>query len=62
VRIISIVLLLEITCRTLGIGSADAGADDCARCRSDSGAAAAAYHGTERCPETSAKNRAADNL
>jgi hypothetical protein len=55
-------LLLEITRRILGIGGADAGADDRTWCRSDAVAAAAAHRGTERCPETSAKESAADSL
>jgi hypothetical protein len=55
-------LLLEITRRILGIGSANAGADNRPGCRSDTGAAAAAYCGTERCPETCTKQSAADSL
>jgi hypothetical protein len=55
-------LLLEITRRILGIGSANAGADNRPGCRSDAGAAAAAYCGTERCPETCTKESAADSL
>jgi hypothetical protein len=54
--------LLEITRRILGIGSADAGANDRTRCRSDASAAAAANRRTERCPKTGTKNGAADSL
>jgi hypothetical protein len=55
-------LLLEITGRILGIGSADAGTDDRTRCGPDAVAAAAANRRTERCRETSAKNRTSDRL
>jgi hypothetical protein len=59
-------LLLEITRRILGIGSANAGADYRTRCRSDAGSAATANCRTERCPKTSTKtstkNSTADSL
>jgi hypothetical protein len=55
-------LLLEITRRILGIGSANAGADYRTRCRSDAGSAATANRRTERCPKTSTKNSTADSL
>jgi hypothetical protein len=55
-------LLLQVSRRILGIGSANAGADNRSGCRSDAGAAAAAYCGTERCPETCTKESAADSL
>jgi hypothetical protein len=55
-------LLLEITRRILGIGGADAGADDRTRRRSDAGATAAADCATKGCSQTSAKKSAADSL
>jgi hypothetical protein len=42
---------LEITGCILGIGSAHPGADNCTRCRSDAGAAAAADCTTNGCSE-----------
>jgi hypothetical protein len=55
-------LLLQISCRVLGVGGADAGADDRTGSRPDARATTAADRGTDRRPETGAKNGAADGL
>jgi hypothetical protein len=60
-RIVCIVLLLQIPRRVLGVGCADAGADDLTRGRPDAGATAAVNRGSERGPETSVEESAANN-
>jgi hypothetical protein len=55
-------LLLQVSRRILGIGGADPGADNRARCCTDAGATATAHGSTERCPKTSTEKRAAKGL
>jgi hypothetical protein len=55
-------LLLQVSRRVLRVGGADPGANDSPGGRPDAGAATAADRGTDRRPETSTKNGAADSL
>jgi hypothetical protein len=55
-------LLLKVAGRVLGVGAADPGADDRTGGRPDAGTATAADRGTDRRPETSTQNGAANSL